>query len=179
MAEVVTPVTSREQALAADAVDPLGYLRARFTLPEDVLYLDGNSLGALAVDVAPALDATLTREWGRDLIRSWNDNGWWTLPARVGDRIGALVGAAPGQVMCGDSTSVQLFQALVALARANPGRGVLVTDGDNFPTDQYVAESVARLLGLELVRVSPERVGDGARRPDGRGGLQRARLPHR
>lgn len=151
-------ITSRERAVAADAADPLGYLRARFAVPDDLIYLDGNSLGALPVDVAAALDDTVDREWGRDLIRSWNDNGWWTLPARIGDRVGTLVGAAPGQVMCGDSTSVQLFQALVALARANPGRSVLVTDGDNFPTDQYVAESVAGLLGMELVRVSPERV---------------------
>jgi kynureninase len=73
----------------------------------------------------------------------------------VGDRIGALVGAGPGQVMCGDSTSVQLFQALVALARLNPGRGTIVTDGANFPTDQYLAESAARMLGMQLVRVSP------------------------
>jgi kynureninase len=110
--------------------------------------------------VAAALDDTVAREWGRDLITSWNTNGWWTLPTRVGDRIGALVGAAPGQVMCGDSTTVQLFQAMVGMVRLNPGRGVLVTDGDNFPTDQYVAESVARMLGLRLVRVSPRDVGE-------------------
>ncbi len=122
------PITSREAAQAADAADPLSYVRARFTLPEGVIYLDGNSLGALPVGVRDAVADTVERQWGRDLITSWNANGWWTLPARVGDRIGALVGAAPGQVMCGDSTSIQLFQALVALARLNPDRRTIVTD---------------------------------------------------
>jgi kynureninase len=130
-------------------------VQARFILPEGIVYLDGNSLGALPLGVAAAVGETVEREWGRELIGSWNDNGWWTLPARVGDRIGALVGAAPGQIVCGDSTTVQLFQALIALARLHPDRHVIVTDGSNFPTDQYVAESVARLLGLQLVRVSP------------------------
>jgi kynureninase len=152
---VSEPITSRVAAQAADEADPLAYARARFELPEGVLYLDGNSLGALPVGVAPAVEETVRREWGRDLIASWNLNGWWTLPARTGDRIGALVGAAPGQVMCGDSTSVQLFQALVGLARLVPERRVLVTDAANFPTDQYLAESVARMLGMQLVRVSP------------------------
>jgi kynureninase len=155
---VPEPITSRAAALAADEADPLGYARARFVLPEGLIYLDGNSLGALPIGVPAAVSATVEREWGRDLIASWNSNGWWTLPARVGDRIGALVGAAPGQVMCGDSTSVQLFQALVALARLNPGRHTIVTDGANFPTDQYLAESAARLLGMQLVRVSPRDV---------------------
>ncbi|WP_375491897.1 kynureninase [uncultured Jatrophihabitans sp.] len=152
-------IVSRADALAADDADPLAFARARFVLPDGVVYLDGNSLGALPRDVPQAVAETMDREWGRDLIGSWNGNGWWTLPARVGDRIGALVGAGPGQVMCGDSTSVQLFQALVALARLNPGRHVLVTDGDNFPTDQYLADSVARMLGMQVRRVSPRYIG--------------------
>jgi kynureninase len=155
---VPDPIDSRAAAAAADAADPLAGVRKRFRLPEGVIYLDGNSLGALSSGVAEAVADTVEREWGQDLITSWNANGWWTLPARVGDRIGALVGAAPGQVMCGDSTSVQLFQALVALARLNPGRGTIVTDGANFPTDQYLAESAAQLLGMRLVRVSPDEV---------------------
>lgn len=146
---------SRAAALAADEADPLAYARARFRLPDGITYLDGNSLGALPVGVPQAVADTVDREWGQDLIGSWNSNGWWTLPTRVGDRIGALVGAAARQVMCGDSTSVQLFQALVALARLRPGRRTLITDGGNFPTDQYLAESVAGMLGLRLVRVSP------------------------
>jgi len=148
-------IESREQALAADAADPLAFARQRFALPDGVVYLDGNSLGALPVGVPAAVADTVTREWGTNLIGSWNGNGWWSLPTRVGDRIGALVGAAPGQVLCGDSTSVQLFQALAGLVRLTPGRSRLITDEANFPTDQYLAASVARLLGLDLVRVSP------------------------
>jgi kynureninase len=147
--------SSRADALAADAADPLAFVRDRFTLPDGVIYLDGNSLGALAATVAAAVADAVDRQWGEDLITSWNDNGWWTLPARIGDRIGTLIGAAPGQVLCGDSTSVQLFQALIGLARLRPGRGELITDGAGFPTDQYIAESVARLLGLRLTRITP------------------------
>jgi kynureninase len=151
-------IRSRADAEAADAADVLAPVRSRFVLPSGVTYLDGNSLGALPSAVPAALADTVTREWGTDLIGSWNSNGWWTLPTAVGDRIGELVGAAAGQVISGDSTSIQLFQALVGLARLRPERRVLVTDGANFPTDQYLAESVARLLGLELRRVSPRDV---------------------
>jgi kynureninase len=146
---------SRADAEALDARDPLAFARSRFTLPDDVVYLDGNSLGALSASVRSAVVDAIDRQWGRDLIGSWNGNGWWTLPRRVGDRIGALVGAAPGQVMCGDSTSVQLFQALTATARLRPGRRVLVTDGDGFPTDQYLADAVARILDLRIRRLTP------------------------
>ncbi|WP_375485114.1 kynureninase [uncultured Jatrophihabitans sp.] len=158
MSEPVVAIRSRVEAAQADDADPLAYLRARFAVPDGLVYLDGNSLGALPVGVGSTVADSVAREWGEDLIGSWNVNGWWTLPTRVGDRIGALVGAAPGQVLCGDSTTVQLFQAMVALARLKPHRRVIVTDGANFPTDQYVAESVARLLGLELVRVRPDEV---------------------
>ena len=146
---------SRERAIELDAADPIAFARDRFTIPDGVIYLDGNSLGALPASVSGAVADGVERQWGRDLIRSWNDNDWWTLPARVGDRIGALVGAAPGQVLCGDSTSIQLFQALVAGARLRPGRTTLITDGGNFPTDQYIADSVGRLLGLDVQRVTP------------------------
>ncbi|MBE7187488.1 kynureninase [Jatrophihabitans endophyticus] len=149
------PVLSRTAALDADAHDPLAGVRNRFRVPDGLLYLDGNSLGALPAAVPAVVADAVGREWGRDLIGSWNDNGWWTLPARVGDRIGALIGADPGQTLCGDSTTIQLFQVLVGLVRLRPGRTTIVTDGANFPTDQYVAESVAKLLGLRLVRVSP------------------------
>ncbi|MBN9620899.1 MAG: kynureninase [Actinobacteria bacterium] len=152
-------ITSRAAAQAADAADPLAAVRGRFALPDGVTYLDGNSLGALPGNVAAAVTDAVERQWGEDLIGSWNGNDWWGLPVRLGARIGALVGAAPGQVVCGDSTSVQLFQALVGLARLRPERRTLVTDGGNFPTDQYLAESVARLLGLDLVRVSPADLG--------------------
>ncbi len=151
---------SRDTALSLDADDPLAGVKQRFTLPDQVIYLDGNSLGALPAAVPDAIDDAVRRQWGHDLITSWNGNGWWTLPGRVGDRIGTLVGAAPGQVMCGDSTSVQLFQALVAMARLRPERRTLITDATGFPTDQYLAESVARMLGLRLLRVAPDTVVD-------------------
>ena len=149
------PDPTRAIAEQADRDDPLRAVRDRFVLPDKLIYLDGNSLGAMPTTVQPAIEDALTRQWGSDLIRSWNGNGWWTLPARIGDRIGRLVGAAPGQVMCGDSTSVQVFQALVALARRNGDRHTLITDAGGFPTDQYLAESAARMLGMRLVRADP------------------------
>lgn len=148
-------ITTRGAAVAADVADPVGFMRSRFELPAGIVYLDGNSLGAMPAHVPAAMADAVSRQWGTDLITSWNENGWWQLPTRIGDRIATLVGAAPGQVVCGDSTSVQLFQALTGLVRSNPGRSILITDGANFPTDQYIAESVARSAGLRLVRTSP------------------------
>ena len=110
------------RASSLDGQDALAPLRERFLLPDGVVYLDGNSLGALPTEVAPTLDEVVNRQWGQDLITSWNTHDWWGLPARIGDRIGRLIGAAPGQVMCGDSTSVQLFQALVGACRLRPER---------------------------------------------------------
>jgi kynureninase len=148
---MTTTLAARAEAL--DAADPLASLRERFLLPDGVTYLDGNSLGALPAAVPPAITDAVQRQWGTDLIRSWNDNGWWDAPLRVGDTIGQLIGAAPGQVVAGDSTSVQLFNALTAAARMRPGRTLLLTDPDHFPTDQYIADSVGRILGLTVRRV--------------------------
>ncbi|MEU5431087.1 kynureninase [Streptomyces olivoreticuli] len=143
------------RAASLDAADPLAAVRERFLLPEGVVYLDGNSLGALPAAVPPAMADAVHRQWGTDLIRSWNDNSWWDAPLRVGDAVGRLVGAAPGQTLAGDSTSVQLFNALSAAVRLRPGRPLLLTDPGHFPTDQYIADSVARLFGLEVCRVPP------------------------
>jgi kynureninase len=151
---------TRATAEQADKNDPIAHVRDRFRLPDKVIYLDGNSLGALPANVPAAVDDAVVRQWGTDLIGSWHGNDWWTLPARTGDRIGRLVGAAPGQIICGDSTSVQLFQALVMLCRLNPHRHTIVTDDTGFPTDQYLAESVARMLDLRLLRVTPEAVNE-------------------
>ncbi len=142
----------RERAERMDREDTLRHLRHRF-VPADGVYLDGNSLGQLPLGVAQRVAGVAELEWGRGLIASWNSAGWFTLPARVGDRLARLVGAPPGSVMAGDSTSVQLFNTMVAAARLRPGRTALVTDVANFPTDGYVAGSVARLLGLDLVLV--------------------------
>ena len=130
-------------------------LRGRFRLPAGTTYLDGNSLGALPVGVAEAVADAVTRQWGNDLIASWNTADWWGASARVGDRIGALVGSAPGQVLVADSTSVNLFKVVVAAARMRPGRDILLTDGDSFPTDVHIAEGAARVAGLVVERVSP------------------------
>ncbi|MGW2843773.1 kynureninase [Streptomyces sp. NPDC001108] len=148
---MLTDLTTRAAAL--DAADPLAAVRDRFLLPEGIVYLDGNSLGALPAAVPAALEDAVHRQWGTDLIRSWNANGWWEAPVRTGDAVGRLVGAAPGQVVAGDSTSVQLFNTLLAAARLRPGRRLLLTDPDHFPTDQYIADSVGRLLGLDVRRV--------------------------
>jgi kynureninase len=144
----------RARAELLDQHDPLAHLPDRFVRPPGV-YLDGNSLGLLGRHVPARVADVVEREWGRDLIASWTTAGWFTLPTRVGDRIADLVGAPAGSVVVGDSTSVQLFNALVAAARLRPGRTALVTDVANFPTDGYIAASVARLLGLDLVLVDP------------------------
>jgi kynureninase len=148
------PTDLRARAEQLDRVDRLAAVRQRFVLPSGV-YLDGNSLGPLPRSVPDRLEQVVRQEWGEGLIGSWNAAGWFTLPLRVGDRIAGLVGAPPGSVVAGDSTSVQLFNTLVAAARLRPGRRTLVTDLANFPTDGYVCGSVARLLGLDLVLVDP------------------------
>ncbi|MEU0009087.1 kynureninase [Streptomyces sp. NPDC006314] len=149
------PTALDERAAQADADDVLGPLAERFLLPEGVVYLDGNSLGPLPAAVPPFLTDAVTRQWGTDLIRSWNGNGWWDAPLRVGDTIGRLIGAAPGQTVAGDSTSVQLFTALSAAIALRPDRPLLVTDPGHFPTDRYLAEAVARRQGLHVRRVPP------------------------
>ncbi|MFJ2823006.1 kynureninase [Streptomyces toxytricini] len=147
-----------ERAAGLDAADPLAGLRKRFTLPDGVVYLDGNSLGALPAGVPERVAEVVSREWGTELIRSWSSGTWWTAPERIGDRIAPLVGAAPGQVVVGDSTSVNLFKALVGAARlAGPGRTELLVDASTFPTDGYIAASAARMTGLTAVPVDPSR----------------------
>jgi kynureninase len=147
------PAALADRAARLDAAGPLAHTRERFLLPPGTVYLDGNSLGALPAAVPAALEDAVRRQWGERLISAWFDEGWWQAPLRIGDRIGALIGAAPGQVVAGDSTSVQLFNTLTAAARLRPDRRLLLTDPDNFPTDAYLADSVARLLGLEVRRV--------------------------
>jgi kynureninase len=147
------PISATAREL--DAADPLAPMRSRFLLPDGLIYLDGNSLGALSVPVTERLSDVVGRQWGEHLVRAWNEDGWWQAPERIGDRIGAVIGAAPGQTVAGDSTSVQLFNALTAAVRMQAGRqpdGVIVTDAGQFPTDGYLADSVGRLLGREVVR---------------------------
>ncbi|MYT39147.1 kynureninase [Streptomyces sp. SID8356] len=150
--------TFRERALKLDAADPLADRRRLFAL-DDGVYLDGNSLGALPVHVPARVQDVLTRQWGELRIRSWGESGWWTAPERIGDRIAPLVGAAAGQIVVGDSTSVNVFKAVVAATRlaalAGGGRDEILVDATTFPTDGYIAASAARLTGHRIVPVDP------------------------
>jgi kynureninase len=137
---------TREECLTLDAADPLAAFRAEFTLPEGVVYLDGNSLGALPRRTSARVTQLIDEEWGQGLIRSWNTAGWYDLPRGLGDRLAPLVGASPGEVVVCDSTSVNLFKTLAAALRLRPGRKVVVADPDSFPTDLYVTEGVGGLF---------------------------------
>lgn len=160
-------LTSRDEAQARDAVDPLAGMRAHFALPDDVIYLDGNSLGALPHAVRDRLARTIDDEWGRGLIRSWNDAGWIDLPARVGARIARLIGAPAQTVFAADSISVNLFKLLSAALALRPERRVIVSERGNFPTDLYMAQGLIAQLdrGHRLVLVDdaaaiPAALGD-------------------
>jgi kynureninase len=153
-------MTTREQALALDAQDPLRALREQFSLPAGVLYLDGNSLGVLPKATPARVQQVVQEEWGTGLIRSWNSAGWITLPQRVGDKIARLVGAGSGELVVADSTSVNLFKvlsaALTITAADAPQRKTIVSERSNFPTDLYIAEALCRERGFELVLAEPE-----------------------
>ena len=145
---------------ALDAADPLAAFGQRFNLPDGLVYLDGNSLGALPRDTPARVARAITDEWGRDLIRSWNTAGWMDMPMRIGDKIGRLIGALPGETVCADSTSINVFKALSAALRLNPGRKVVLSEPDNFPTDLYMAQGLTGLLndGHRLVLKTPDEI---------------------
>lgn len=153
-----TPETLRTRARALDEADDLAHVRDRFDLPDGVIYLDGNSLGAMPRCVPDDVERVVREEWGRDLISSWNEHEWWGAQERVGEVVARLVGAAPGQVIVSDSTSVNLFKCYVAAARMRPGRRLVISDPGVFPTDQYVLEGAARLMDLEIVHARPAEV---------------------
>ncbi|MBO9357433.1 kynureninase [Bordetella petrii] len=147
---------TRSDCLQADRQDPLAPLKQQFELPPGVIYLDGNSLGVLPNTAAARATAVIGQEWGNGLIRSWNTAGWFDLPARLGDKLGQLIGAGPGQVVVTDTTSLNLFKALAAALRiqqqAAPGRRVILSERDNFPTDLYMIQGMIDLLqqGYEM-----------------------------
>ena len=149
---------TRDVLQTLDATDPLAPMRSRFSLPDGVIYLDGNSLGAMPKATASRVAEIVTREWGTGLIRSWNDAGWIDLPARIGDKIARLIGAEPASVMVADSTSVNLFKLLSAALRLRPGRHKILSEAGNFPTDLYIAEGLRDLLDqghrLDIARTS-------------------------
>lgn len=147
---------SREYASELDRHDPLARYRSLFQISEpNLIYLDGNSLGRLPLDVVPRMERVIRGEWGDRLIRGWND-GWWEAPKRLGDKLASLLGAVPGEVIVGDQTSVNLFKLAVAALRLRPRRHRIVTDTFNFPSDLYILQGIIELLGNrhEIVRIT-------------------------
>ncbi|WP_411881634.1 kynureninase [Polaromonas sp. YR568] len=155
-------MTTLQDCRALDAQDPLRELRRQFTLPEGVIYLDGNSLGVLPNTAAARVAQAVTAEWGQGLIRSWNSAGWFELPQRLGNKIAQLIGASPGEVVATDSTSINLYKVLSAAlhiaAQDAPDRKLIVSERSNFPTDLYIAEALCRERGFRLQLVEPEEI---------------------
>ncbi len=155
-------MTTLPDCQALDAQDPLRPLRGQFSLPPGVIYLDGNSLGAMPKSAAARVAAVVAQEWGVDLIRAWNTAGWFDMPRRLGDKIARLIGAGPGEVVATDSTSVNLYKVLSAAldiaAKDAPGRRVVVSERSNFPTDLYIAQNLCQARGFSLNLVEPEEI---------------------
>ena len=143
-------IETRKDLEALDRADALREFRAQFELPPGVIYLDGNSLGALPRRTRERIAGVVEDEWGRGLIKSWDAAGWISMPQRTGDKIAALIGAGKGEVVAADSTSVNLFKALSVASRVNPGRRLIVSEKSNFPTDLYVVQGVIEQLGRDL-----------------------------
>lgn len=156
---VKTPAVAPAAVLAADANDPLARFRDRFRLQPGLIYLDGNSLGALPAATPARLGEIVEEEWGEQLIRSWNSRDWITAPTRVGDKIARLIGAAPGEVIVADSTSVNLFKLLMAALHHDDGRTKILSEPGNFPTDLYIAQGASRVSRqVELHTVAPDQI---------------------
>ncbi|WP_066530215.1 kynureninase [Erythrobacter sp. CCH5-A1] len=147
-------MTPEARAADFDAADPLAGFRERFTLPEGVIYLDGNSLGALPKATPAALARVVESEWGEGLIRSWNSAGWFDMASRIGGKIAPLIGAAPHEVIACDSTSVNLFKLIAAALHMRPGRKVVLSEPGNFPTDLYM------IAGLEAQGLAERRLAE-------------------
>ena len=154
----MTDCVTLEDAQQLDAADLLAFTRDRFRIPDGTIYLDGNSLGALPTAAPEALRATAEEQWGTDLISSWTKHGWIDWPARIAARLAPIVGAKPNELLIADSTSVCLFKLLAAAAKARPGRRTILSQRANFPTDLYVAQGVADLLGVSLKAVAADEV---------------------
>jgi kynureninase len=150
----VTPA----EAESIDATDPLAFARGRFRLPEGVIYLDGNSLGALPRAAPDKLAETAARQWGEDLIGSWNLHDWIDWPATIAAKLAPVVGAKPNELLIADSTSVCLFKLLASAVRARPGRKIILSQHANFPTDLYVAQGLAEMLALKLKAVAADQL---------------------
>jgi kynureninase len=147
-----------EEAKQRDAIDSLAFARERFSVPDRLTYLDGNSLGALPVAAPARVDELIREQWGRDLISSWNKHGWIDAPVTIAAKLPAIVGARPNELLIADSTSVCLFKLLVAAVRARPDRRTILTQQQNFPTDMYVGQGLAEMLGLTFKAVPADEV---------------------
>ncbi|MDP2095913.1 MAG: kynureninase [Hydrogenophaga sp.] len=157
---MTTLKTTLKNCIERDTQDPLHRLRTLFSIPEGTIYLDGNSLGVMPSATPARVADTVTREWGTDLIQSWNKNGWFAMPQQVGNKIARLIGAGDNEVVATDSTSINLYKVLSAAlnmaAVDSPARKRIVSERSNFPTDLYIAEALCQERGLELVLVEPE-----------------------
>jgi kynureninase len=155
-------MTTLQDCRALDAKDPLRALRELFVVPQDVIYLDGNSLGAMPKSVPDRIARAVNHEWGRGLIRSWNEAGWYDMPQRLGDKIAPLVGAKAGELVATDTTSINLYKVLsaaLAIAHAEDrSRRIIVSERSNFPTDLYIAQALCRERGCELRLIDDEQV---------------------
>ncbi len=147
-----TSPDTRDACVARDLSNPLRGFRDRFALPDNLIYLDGNSLGPMPRAAADILHRTIVQEWGRDLIGSWNSAEWFDMPVRLGDRVGAVLGATAGQTIVCDTTSINLFKALHAAIGLRPDRDVVIAEASSFPTDLYIIEGVMNSAGRLMQR---------------------------
>ncbi|MBL4603132.1 MAG: hypothetical protein JKY84_10315 [Emcibacteraceae bacterium] len=138
---------TEEYFLELDKNDELARFRDEFYIPEDTIYLDGNSLGAMPLKAMQRAQKIVEDEWGKNLIKSWNTAGWFELPYKLGDKIASLIGANGGEVVVTDSTGINIFKVISAALSIRPERSVIVMEGSNFPTDNYMAQGLVELLG--------------------------------
>jgi kynureninase len=154
---VLNLTLTRDDCAALDQTDPLASARDEFYLPDDLVYLDGNSLGPVPKATPGRVAQAVEQEWGEGLIRSWMAAGWMEMPQRIGDKLARLIGAGPGEVVCTDSTSINVFKVIAAAVKLNSGRRVILSERDNFPTDLYMAQGLIELMGgsheLRLVHI--------------------------
>ena len=149
-------MASLPEACSLDEADGLASARERFRIPDGLIYLDGNSLGALPAATQSRVDELIRDQWGKDLIASWNTHDWIDAPLRIAAKLAPIVGAQADELAIADSTSVCLFKLLSAAVRARPRRRIILTQEGNFPTDTYVAGGLAEMLGLDLRRAAPD-----------------------
>ncbi len=155
--------SSEKLASNLDAKDKLAAIKEKYQLPPETIYLDGNSLGPVLKSIPNTISNVVENEWGNDLVGSWNSNNWIELPTLVGEKIAPLIGAGPGQVICADSVSVNLFKLLACALELNAKRNIVLSEASNFPTDLYIAEGVSSMVGnkkCQLILSSEAKIED-------------------